>query len=106
MGKEKDKISDSPRTYHFKLFVAGDEPNSRKAKERLKRFCETRLKGNYKLEVIDVLEDYKSALENNILLAPTLVVGGPKPETKIIGSLDDERKILEVLGISEAEEKG
>jgi len=106
MGKERDRSSDSPKAYHFKLFVAGDEPNSRRAKETLQRFCENHLRGKYVLEVVDVFEDYKSALENHILLAPTLVVAAPKPETKIVGSLDDERRILEVLGISEAEEKG
>lgn len=104
MGKEKDL--DSQRIYHFKLFVAGDEPNSRKAKESLTRICGNYLREKYVIEVIDVLKDYKSALENNILLAPTLVIVAPQGETKIIGSLNDERKILEVLGLSEGEEKG
>ncbi len=106
MGKDKDKVSDSHGVYYFKLFVAGDEPNSRKAKESLMRICENYLREKYVIEVIDVHKDYKSALENNILLAPTLVIIAPQGETKIIGSLNDERKILEVLGLSEGEEKG
>ena len=106
MKRENDKQPNPQPHYHFRLFVAGDEPNSRRAKESLKRLCENHLRGKYVLEVVDVFEDYKSALENHILLAPTLVIAAPKPETKIIGSLSDERKILEVLGLSEAGEKG
>jgi circadian clock protein KaiB len=91
--------------YHFRLFVAGDEPNSHRAKETLKRLCETRLRGNYTLEIVDVLEDYQSAIKNNILLAPTLVIVKPPTKTRIIGSLNDAKKILEVLGLPEAEEE-
>lgn len=98
MGKSIGKRHDIKR-YHFRLFVAGDEPNSRMAKETLKRFCESYLKENYEIEVVDVLEDFKSALESNILLAPTLMVLEPPTSTKIIGSLTDERRILEALGL-------
>ena len=91
--------------YHFRLFVAGDEPNSHKAKETLKRLCENRLRGNYTLEIVDVLEDYQSAINNNILLAPTLVIVEPPAKTRIIGSLNDAKKILGVLGLPEAEEE-
>lgn len=90
--------------YHFRLFVAGDEPNSRKAKETIRRLGESRLKGNYELEVVDVLEDYQAALEAQILFAPTLVIVSPPTEARIVGSLSDVRKVLEVLGLPETEE--
>lgn len=89
------------KRYHFRLFVAGDEPNSRRAKETLNRFCEMYLEENYKIEIVDVLENFRSAMENNILLAPTLVILEPPTKTKLIGSLNDERRILEVLGLSD-----
>lgn len=91
--------------YHLRLFVAGEEPNSRKAKETIEELCETHLKNKYKVEVVDVLEDYKTALENNIFLAPTLMVISPPPPVKIIGSLNDTRKILDALGLRESEEE-
>ncbi len=102
-GGKRNK-SNTPSYYHLKLFVAGEEPNSRKAKEEIKRLCEAYLKGTYKLEVVDVLEDYQAALENNILLAPTLVVLSPPPQTKIVGSISDIRKVLDVLGLRESKE--
>ncbi|MGQ9509843.1 MAG: hypothetical protein ACUVTN_10660 [Thermodesulfobacteriota bacterium] len=80
----KDKFLNSHGAYHFKLFIAGDEPNSRMAKESLTRLCENHLRGKYVIAV----------------------TGAPQGETKIIGSLNDERKILKVLGLSEGRERG
>ncbi len=104
MKRGKGDKSNTPNYYHLRLFVAGEEPNSRKAKEEIKRLCEVYLKGTYKLEVVDVLEDYQSALENNILLAPTLVILSPPPQTKIVGSISDIRKVLDVLGLRKSKE--
>lgn len=90
--------------YCLRLFVAGDEPNSKKAEETLKRLAETRLRGLCTIEVVDVLNDFRAAIENNILVVPTLVVEGPDPPVKIIGSLSDVRKVLDALGLPNEEE--
>jgi circadian clock protein KaiB len=76
--------------YHFRLFVAGDEPNSKLARENLTKLCRQHLKGDYELEVVDVLEDFQAALENNVLITPTLVVG----------TLSDTEKVLAALGLN------
>jgi circadian clock protein KaiB len=104
MDRTRRSESKVPGHYHLRLFVAGDEPNSRKAKEVLKYLGERHLQGNYTLEVVDVLENYKAALEAQILFAPTLMIIDPPTKTRIIGSLSDVRRILEVLGLPEAEE--
>lgn len=98
---DRDKVS---TRYHFRLFVAGDEPNSRQAREVLQRLGETRLRGNYTLEVVDILKNYQAALEARVLLAPTLEIVSPPTEARIVGSLHDVRKVLEVLGLPETEE--
>ncbi len=103
MTTQRDKETVAPARYHLRLFVADDEPNSRQAKETLKRLCETCLKGNYTLEVVDVLEDYQAALENKILVAPTLIVLAPPPPITIIGSLSDTHKVLEALSLPASE---
>ncbi|MGB9701051.1 MAG: circadian clock KaiB family protein [Thermodesulfobacteriota bacterium] len=105
---KKEKISDkpgSPKYYHFQLFVAGDEINSRRTKETLHRLCTKYLPGQHKIEIIDVLKDYKAALENQIFFAPTLVILSPPPQTKIVGALNDPQKILDVLGLARAKEE-
>lgn len=105
MKERVRNISKTETYYHFKLFIAGEELNSRRAKETIKELCETHLKDKYRLEVVDVLEDYQAALENNILLAPTLMIISPKPQVKIIGSLNDTQKVLNALRLKESEEE-
>lgn len=104
MTMQSDQKSIDSSHYHLRLFIAGDEPNSRQAKETLHRLCETYLKDHYTLEVVDVLEDYRAALENQILVAPTLIMAAPPPPITIIGSLSDVRQVLHALGLPASEE--
>lgn len=103
MKKELERKNGPPR-YYFQLYIAGNEPNSQKALEALKRIGEKYLPGRYTLEVVDVLKNYEAALKNNILLAPTLIIKSPPPEIKIVGSLNSIKKILEILGLPETKE--
>jgi len=58
--------------YILRLFVAGEEANSKQAGENLMKICEEHLKGDYKIEFVDVLNDFEAALKSNILLTPAL----------------------------------
>jgi circadian clock protein KaiB len=84
--------------YRMRLFVAGTERNSVMALNNITNICRTHLKDNHTLEIIDVFENHAAAIEENILLAPTLVIDTPCREL-IIGSLKNERLILTALGI-------
>lgn len=90
--------SSKPVQYRMRLFVAGDEPNSTLARKNLKDICESELKGNYSLDIIDVFEDYAPALDENILVTPALVIDHPK-KMKIFGNLQDKSKALSALGV-------
>ena len=83
--------------YVLHLFVADDKPNSHRAKENLYRLCETHLKGHYRLVVVDVLEDYQAALDNDIVVTPTLLVRVPAPPLRIVGDLSDLGRVLTAL---------
>lgn len=83
----------------MRLFVAGDHPNSRIAKDTLQRICEQYLQGRYRLEVVDVLEDFRPAMEENVLVAPTLVIYGSSSPIRLVGSLSDPSRLLKTLGI-------
>jgi len=87
--------------YRFRLFVAGDEPNSVKARAVLSRLCHQRLKGRCDVQVVDILEDYQAALDHHVLVVPALIVETPLPERTIVGSLSDEGKLLAALGLTE-----
>ena len=94
MNTTNNYIDTSP--YKVRLFVAGDSPNSLIAKENLKAIQE-QLKGRqFEVEVIDVMENPQTALENSIYLTPALQVISPGPGSIIFGNLSD-RNALQTL---------
>ena len=81
------------------MYVAGKTEKSVKALTNLERYCEEHLKGQYKIEVIDLLEKPQLAEGDQILAIPTLVRKVPEPIRKIIGDLSNEEKVLVGLNI-------
>jgi len=84
-------------TYVFRLFVAGNESNSALARRNLARLCEEHLKGRYKIETVDVLEDTDSGLKNHVLVTPTLILLKPRPKVTVLGNLSDTKQVLAAL---------
>lgn len=79
------------------MFVAGDETNSRTAKVNLKKLCESRIGCVYEIEIVDVLESFKVALENNIYLTPALIRMSPEPRVIIFGDLSNTETVIKAL---------
>ncbi len=91
-----------PTGLHLILYVAGDGPNSRIARENLARVCEKELAGLCTVHIVDVLEDFSAAIKNNILVTPTLLVCKPEHVVTVIGNLSDHQKVRTALGLEEA----
>ncbi|MFP4031152.1 MAG: circadian clock KaiB family protein [Desulfococcaceae bacterium] len=85
--------------WELRLYVAGQTPNCVKAFENLRNICERELKGRYRIEVIDLLENPGLAKGDQILAVPTLVRKLPPPVKKIIGSLQNTERVLVGLDI-------
>ncbi|MES2850265.1 MAG: circadian clock KaiB family protein [Bacteroidota bacterium] len=85
--------------WELKLYVAGETAKSVTALTNLKKYCETHLKGQYKIEVIDLLQKPQLAEGDQIFAIPTLVRKVPEPIRKIIGDLSNEEKVLVGLNI-------
>ncbi|MGE5294929.1 MAG: circadian clock KaiB family protein [Solirubrobacterales bacterium] len=98
MRRSANGEADSP-SYHLRLFVAGDEPNSAMAKASLEKVCSEHRERDCRIEVIDVLQDSRLAVEENVLVTPALVVRGPERRTVILGNLADAEKVLAVLHV-------
>jgi hypothetical protein len=80
--------------------VAGDEPNSAMAKASLNRICSTYLsERDFRIEIIDVLRDFRPALEESILVTPALIVQSGGMRTVVFGNLADPGKVLAALQI-------
>lgn len=91
MAKEK--------AWQLRLYIAGQTPRAQLALKNLKHYCETHLKGQYEIEVIDLLLKPQLAEGDQIFAVPTLVRKVPEPIRKIIGDLSNEEKVLVGLNI-------
>ncbi len=90
-----DEISgQDEKLWELRLYVAGQTPNSLKAFENLKKICEEHLAGQYRIEVIDLIENPTLARGDQILAVPTLVRKLPEPVKKIIGDLSNTERVL------------
>jgi circadian clock protein KaiB len=78
----------------LRLYVAGQTPKSVAALSNLRRMCETHLRGQYSIEVVDLLENPQLAKGDQILAIPTLVRKLPEPMKKIIGDLSNLERVL------------
>ncbi|WP_413667837.1 circadian clock KaiB family protein [Mucilaginibacter sp. Mucisp86] len=85
--------------YELRLYVAGKTSKSVTALTNLKKYCEEHLKGQYVIEVIDLLQQPQLAEGDQIFAVPTLVRKVPEPIRKIIGDLSNEEKVLVGLNI-------
>ena len=93
-GKERVE-----EVWELRLYVAGQTPKSLQAFANLKKICEEHLKGKYKIEIVDLIENPKLSRGDQILAIPTLVRKLPPPIRKIIGDLSDTEKVLVGLDI-------
>lgn len=85
--------------WNLRLYVAGQTPRSVTAFNNLKDICEEYLKGQYHIEVVDLMENPTLARGDQILAVPTLVRKLPQPIRKIIGDLSNTERVLVGLDI-------
>jgi circadian clock protein KaiB len=85
--------------YKFRLYIAGNARNSLRAVANLIDLCKKYLPQRYEIEIVDVFEQGERALEDGILMTPTLVKDAPAPVQKIVGTLSQTEFVLQVLGV-------
>ena len=79
--------------------MAGQTPKSIRAFANLKVLCEEHLRGRYRIEVIDLMENPQLARGDQIIAVPTLIRKLPQPVRKIIGDLSDSVRVLVGLDV-------
>ena len=80
--------------YRLRLYIAGQTPNSVAAIANLKKICEDKLRGKYRIEVVDLLKKPQLAKGDQIIAIPTLVRRLPPPVKKIIGNLSKTESVI------------
>jgi circadian clock protein KaiB len=87
------------KTY-LHLYVANDSPNSLRAIANLEAICKAYFQaGTYQITIIDILKDPLRALDDGILVTPTLIRLAA-PSRRVIGDLSDHEQVLYTLGLA------
>ena len=100
-SRAEEKDGKKPEFWDLRLYIAGQTPKSLAAIENLKRICEEKLTGRYRIEVLDLMQNPKLARDHQIIAIPTLVKKLPDPVRKIIGDLSNREKTLVGLQLLE-----
>lgn len=96
---EQQAQKPEPEHYSFILFVITDGANSAQARENLERLCAKWLPERHTITVVDVHNDFQTALDYNIMVTPSVVITSTKPKITIHGDLSDTNKILNALDL-------
>ena len=86
--------SEGVEVWNLRLYVAGQSPKSLAAFSNLKKICEEHLKGRYRIEVIDLLQQPQLAAGDQIVAIPTLIRKLPEPLRRIVGDLSNTERTL------------
>ena len=97
---KKNAGKDGVTVVVMRLYVAGRAPNSVKAIANLEAICRQHMKDGYKLEIVDVCEHPRRALDDGVLVTPSLAKLSPSPGANIIGNLSDTSSVLAAMGLS------
>jgi circadian clock protein KaiB len=92
-------MNPAPVIFQFKLYIVGDAVNSTIAVSNLNALCREYLPDRHHIETVDVLLHPMRALNEGILLTPTLIVFFPGPVRRIVGTLTDSLVVLQTLGL-------
>jgi circadian clock protein KaiB len=99
MTSKKNDIGS--KEFVLRLFVTGASPNSLKAIENIKAFCENYIKDRYSLEIIDVYQQPLLAQQEQIVALPLLIKVSPAPVRRLIGDMSNIAKVFHGMGIQQ-----
>jgi circadian clock protein KaiB len=88
--------------FKFLLYIAGDTPNSILALSNLTALCRKHLPDRHMIEVVDVFKEPQRALADKIFLTPVLIRVTPSPLRRVIGTLTQTEKVMDILGLEGA----
>ena len=85
--------------FKFRLYVVGDTQNSSQAINNFAAFCATHLTNRHETEVVDVLREPRRALQDQVVMTPTLIKLSPPPTRRVVGTLSQSEPLLAALGL-------
>ena len=82
----------------LRLYVAGHAANSVHALSNITTLCNEHFPSRHDLEVVDVLEHPQRAMDDGVVVTPTLLKLRPTPVQRIVGGLSDASQLRRLLG--------
>ncbi len=86
--------------HQFRLYLSEINETSNAIAAEVKSSLTAALQGRFSLQIIEVLDNPELALEDLVLVTPTLLRKSPPPPRKIFGNLRDRARVLRGLGLS------
>ena len=86
------------KALQLRLYVAGNAPNSMTAIANIRAICDRHFPATHDLEIVDMLWHPERALDDDVIVTPTLLRVRPLPAHRMIGNLSDTAKVLMALG--------
>lgn len=90
----------APDVVGLRLYVAGEAQNSTVAMDNLRALCDEHLEGRHEIEVIDVFEHPERALQDGIMMTPTVVRVDVVPMRTVVGNLSESAWVVHALGLA------
>jgi circadian clock protein KaiB len=84
----------------FRIYVAGEAPNSVLAVRNLRALCTAHFDGNFIIDVVDVLLSPERAWGDGVIVTPTTQRVAPSPSAQIVGNLSDLKAVMCVFGLA------
>jgi hypothetical protein len=69
------------------------------AQTNLARISANHLSGRAEVEIVDVLENHRKALEWCVLLTPALLIFNAERPTRVTGNLHETEQLLSAIGL-------
>ena len=85
--------------YVLRLYVSGTTARSVSAIASMRRVCDTLLRDQYELDVIDIYQNPAATKADQVVAVPMLVKLLPVPLRRLIGDLSDRERVLAGLDI-------
>ncbi|TAN53979.1 MAG: circadian clock protein KaiB [Betaproteobacteria bacterium] len=99
LRRRSERAMTARTRFRFRLYVAGDAPNSAQALANLAALCRAHLPDRHEIEVVDVFREPKRVLADGVFMTPTLVKLAPLPIRRIVGTLSQTQLVLQALGL-------
>lgn len=81
----------------LRLYVSGNAPNSLAAIRNLRALEERQVLGPLEVEIVDILKEGARAVQDRVVVTPTLMVVDA-PHIRVLGNLSDTERVLARLG--------